>query len=96
MPEHYDGVLRVCRSFLFLVFELQPHKYSTDKSKVAYIVEPLTGKNIACGAAVLDSSSSITDLFNNYGAEMRKVFNHPVRVRDASKHLLSLVRAPTM
>lgn len=36
-----------------------------------------------------ESSSSVTVSYTNFVAEIRKVFNHPVRVRDASKHLLS-------
>ena len=46
-PERYDGDLGTCRSFLLqcsLVFEQQPQTYSTDKSKVAYVVGLLTGR----------------------------------------------------
>ncbi|XP_044203610.1 uncharacterized protein LOC122980008 [Thunnus albacares] len=46
-PECYNGYLGACRSFLLqcsLVFEQQPQTYSTDKSKVAYVIGLLTGE----------------------------------------------------
>ncbi|XP_044220499.1 uncharacterized protein LOC122990974 [Thunnus albacares] len=92
-PERYDGDLGTCRSFLLqcsLAFEQQPQTYSTDKSKVAYVVGLLTGRAKAWGAAVWDSSLSITSSYDNFVAEMKKVFDHPVRGRDTSKRLLSL------
>ena len=92
-PERYDGDLGTCQSFLLqcsLVFDLQPQTYATDKSKIAFIVGLLTGRARAWGAAVLNGSPLINSSYANFVTEMKKIFDHPVKGKDASQRLLSL------
>ena len=80
----------MCRSFLHqcsIVFKQQPQTYSTDRSKVAYVVELFMGKTKARGPAVWNSFPSITFSYEKSVVEM-KVFD-PLKGRDASKRLLS-------
>lgn len=72
------------------MFEHQPQTYSTDKYKIAYIVELLTGRAKAWRAAVWDSYSSTSSSNGSFVSEMRKVSDHPVPGRYVSKCLLLL------
>ena len=73
-----------------LVLSSQPQTYSTDKSKVDYVMGLVTGRAKAWGAVVWNSVLSIRSSSKNKVIELKKVFNHRVRGRDASKCLLSL------
>ena len=92
-PQRYGGDLGSCRSFLTqcsLVFEMQPQTYPTERSRIAYLIGSLSGEALAWAAAVWERGSEVC---NNYGAfteDMRKVFDHPVRGKEASQRLLQL------
>ncbi|KAK0137910.1 Retrotransposon-derived protein PEG10 [Merluccius polli] len=76
-PERYDGDLGLCRSFLLqcsLVFELQPQTYPTDKARIA----------------VWERGSAVCSEYSTFTEEMRRVFDHPVRGREASQRLILL------
>ena len=88
-PDRYEGDFGLCRSFLLqcdLVFSQQPLSYSTEQSRIAYLMGLLRGK----AAALWEKRSPVTTSYATFSAEMRKVFDHPVRGQDASKRLLSL------
>ncbi|XP_072134918.1 uncharacterized protein [Mobula birostris] len=92
-PEHYAGDLGKCRGFLLqcsLVFEQQSSTYSTDKSKIAYIMGLLRGSVLAWATAVWDNQPEIYSSFATFVAELRKIFDHPVRGKDTAKGLLNL------
>uniref|UniRef100_A0A8C5CGL7 CCHC-type domain-containing protein n=1 Tax=Gadus morhua TaxID=8049 RepID=A0A8C5CGL7_GADMO len=92
-PERYEGDLGSCRSFLLqcsLVFELQPLTYPTDRSRVAYLIGSLRGEALAWATAVWERGSAVCSDYSAFTAEMRMVFDHPVRGKEASQRLLHL------
>ena len=92
-PERYDGDLGLCRSFLLqcsLVFELQPQTYPTHKSRIAYLIGSMRGEALAWAAAVWERGSAVCADYFAFTNDMRKVFDHPVRGREASQRLLWL------
>ncbi len=65
-PERYLGDLGICRTFLFqcsLVFAQQPLTYSTDQTKVAYIMGLLKGSALDGATAVRESQSNLNHSF---------------------------------
>lgn len=96
-PEPYDGNLGTCRDFLTqcsLVFDLQPHTYSTDKAKVAYLIGCLRGSARSWATAEWEKRAPIVSSYSDFTDEMRKIFDHPVRGKEASKRLFSLRQGP--
>lgn len=92
-PDRFDGDSGMCRSFLLqcdLVFRQQPLSYATEDSRIAYLVGLLHGKALSWATAVWEQQSPITTSYIAFTAEMKRVFDHPVRGKDASKRLLSL------
>ena len=93
IPERCNGDLGLCRSFLLqcsLVFELQPLTYPTDKARIAYLIGTLRGEALPWATAVCERSSAACSDYSAFTEEMRRVFNHPVRGREASQRLLLL------
>uniref|UniRef100_A0AAQ5Z1J7 CCHC-type domain-containing protein n=2 Tax=Amphiprion ocellaris TaxID=80972 RepID=A0AAQ5Z1J7_AMPOC len=96
MPERYGGDQGACQAFLMqtsLVFELQPLTYRTDRSRIAYILSLLTGVARKWGLAVWAAQTPICHSYVAFIQEIKKVFDHPVRGRDAGYRLLSLRQA---
>ena len=89
----YSGDVGSCSQFLHqcsLVFEQQPFTYSTDRTRVAFIMSLLSDKAAAWALAISNSNSPISQSLSSFTAEMRRVFDHPVRGKEAGKRLLSL------
>lgn len=96
-PERYDGSLGRCRGFLTqcsLNFELQPSKFPTSRSKVAYVITLLSGNALAWATALWEQSPqpAVCSDYNLFIDEMRRVFEHPVRGREAASRLLQLTQ----
>ncbi|KAK0154208.1 Retrotransposon-like protein 1 [Merluccius polli] len=92
-PEPYGGDLGRCRSFLLqcsLVFELQPQTYTSDKARIAYLIGSLRGEALTWATAVWERGSAACSDYSMFTEEMRRVFDHPVRGREASQRLLLL------
>ena len=92
-PERYSGDAGSCRGFLSqcsLVFTLQPSAFTTDGSMVAYIMTLLSGRALAWANALLEKQSPLCSDFAMFTQEMRRVFDCPVRGRDAATRLLYL------
>lgn len=95
VPEPYSGDLGSCSQFLLkcsLVFELQPSSYPSDKAKIAFIVNLLRGRAAKWATALWSSSSSVLSSFEVFSSELKKVFDHPVRGREATRRLLTLTQ----
>uniref|UniRef100_A0A8C9XZN5 Retrotransposon gag domain-containing protein n=1 Tax=Sander lucioperca TaxID=283035 RepID=A0A8C9XZN5_SANLU len=91
-PDKYDGDLGRCRSFLMqcgLVFDLQPNSYATDKARIAFVIELLRGRALDWASAIWERQDICMASYQEFTAEMRKLFDHPVRGRDAA-NLFSL------
>ena len=84
-----EGDLGQCRSFLlqcYLVFELQPQTYPTDKARIAYLIGALRGEALAWATAVWERSSAACFDYSVFTED----FDHPVRGREVSQRLLLL------
>uniref|UniRef100_A0A8C5HTM3 Gypsy retrotransposon integrase-like protein 1 n=3 Tax=Gouania willdenowi TaxID=441366 RepID=A0A8C5HTM3_GOUWI len=93
VPERYAGDLGSCQAFLTqvsLVFELQPTSYASDRAKIAYLIGLLRGPARDWGTAVWEKQGEICTSYSRFSADMRRVFDHPVRGRDAGDRLMAL------
>ena len=92
-PERYSGELGSCRRFLLqcsLVFDNQPRMYDNDRVKIAFVVSLLSGRAAQWATALWERDSRFNLSFDHFQAEMKKVFDHPVRGKEAANRLLSL------
>uniref|UniRef100_A0A8C9X2Y7 DUF4939 domain-containing protein n=1 Tax=Sander lucioperca TaxID=283035 RepID=A0A8C9X2Y7_SANLU len=86
-PDKYEGDLGKCGSFLMqcgLVFDLQPNSYATDKARIAFVIELLCGRALKWASALWERQDPCMFSYQRFTAEMRKLFDHPVRVWEAS------------
>lgn len=93
-PERYDGHLGQCHSFLLqcgLVFDQQPRTYPTDRARIAFVIGLLRGEALEWASAAWEKQSTPTANYDAFTAEIRKLFYRPVRGKDASKRLCSVV-----
>lgn len=92
-PERYSGNLGTCSQFLLqcsLVFDLQPNTYNTDKSRIAFIISLLTGRAAQWATAVVENNSPACRSYVEFTEEMKKIFDHPLKGKEAATRLLSL------
>ena len=92
-PERYAGDVGVCGRFLLqcaLIFELQPLMYQADSTKVAYITSLLTGRAAQWALVTWEGNPRLCASYQLFVKEMRGVFDHPVRGKEAGNRLLSL------
>lgn len=92
-PERYSGDLGACGRFLLqcsLVFDQQPLTYATDKSRIAFVISLLTGKASQWATAAWESNALFFDSYATFTNEMKKIFDHPLRGKEAAKRLLTL------
>ncbi|TWW82149.1 hypothetical protein D4764_01G0019640 [Takifugu flavidus] len=89
-PERYSGEAGMCASFLLqcsIVFNLQPVTYPSNRAKIAFVLNLLSGTAEQWATAVLENqtpaSSSVT-------AELKWVFDHLVQRGEAASQILSL------
>ena len=73
-----------------LVFDLQPHSYATDKARMPFVIELLRGRALEWASAIWEQQDTCMGSYQEFTAEMRKLFDHPVRGKDAAKRLFSL------
>ncbi|KAJ0055221.1 hypothetical protein NL108_012724 [Boleophthalmus pectinirostris] len=92
-PGRYAGDLGSCGRFLLqcsLVFDQQPLTYASDKSRIAFVISLLTDKASQWATAAWESNSDIFRSFSAFSNEMKKLFDHPVKGKEAAKRLLAL------
>ena len=92
-PARFTGQSGSGREFIFqcsLVFEQQPFTYSTDKSRIAFVMSLLSEKAAAWAVALSRNNSPVCFSLSSFSEEFLKVFDHPLRSKEASSRLLSL------
>lgn len=92
-PENYRGEMGKCGGFLLqcsLVFSQKPVTYAADSSKVAFVMGLLQGKALDWATAMWQSHTDIHNDYVKFESELKKVFDHPVQGKEASKRLLCL------
>ena len=91
--ERYDGDPSTCRSFLSLcsmTFELQPHSYPSESSRVAFMITHLSGRAREWATAEWDKKSLTCVSARSFAEALRKVFDHRTPGREAARGLLDL------
>ena len=91
--EKYNGDAATCRSFLTLcslTFDLQPQSFSTERSRVAFMITNLTGRAREWATAEWENDSAICHSATTFSAALRRVFDHHTPGREAARGLLTL------
>ena len=94
-PARYPGDLGTCAQFLnqcSLVFNQQPSTYSMSQSKVAFVMSLLSGQAAAWALAVSNQRPDLSTDYKRFSDEMKRVFDHPVKGREAEGQILNLRR----
>ena len=92
-PERYDGDLGKCGGFILqcsLVFELQAEAFTTDRSKVAFVISCLKGRALEWAKPLWEEQGRHANSYAAFTREMSRVFDHPVRGKEAARRLLHL------
>lgn len=92
-PERYGGDAEGCAPFITncsILFALQPQTFATERAKVAFVVNHLTGRARLWGTAEWDQQTPACESFTAFTAELRKVFGPVSRGPDAAGGLLGL------
>ncbi|KAI2649877.1 Transposon Tf2-6 polyprotein [Labeo rohita] len=80
LPDKWDGSGTRCDVFLTnlnLIFEFQPSRYPTDRSRIALLTSLLTGQAAEWATAVLKADTDIAHSYPAFTTELRTVFQHP-------------------
>lgn len=92
-PPQYDGDPNSCRSFLSqcsLVFALQPRRYATEESRVAFVITLLKGRARDWATAVWDARAAFCATFDDFRNEMTKLFDRSAHGDEAASLLAQL------
>uniref|UniRef100_A0A9J7XUZ1 CCHC-type domain-containing protein n=1 Tax=Cyprinus carpio carpio TaxID=630221 RepID=A0A9J7XUZ1_CYPCA len=92
-PPPYDGDPNSCRAFLSqcsLVFALQPRRYVTEESQVAFVITLLKGRAREWATAVWDACAPFCATFQDFRAEMIKLFDRSAQGDEAASQLSRL------
>ncbi|KAL0187880.1 hypothetical protein M9458_014979, partial [Cirrhinus mrigala] len=80
LPDKWDGSGTKCDVFLTnlsLVYEFQPSRYPTDRSRIALLTSLLTGQAAEWATAVLRADGNSAHSYPAFTAELRTAFHHP-------------------
>lgn len=69
-----------CKAFLLqcsLALELQPQRFPTERSRIAYIISLLSGHALPWAESVWNHSGQITESVDNFVAHFKEVFGIP-------------------
>ncbi|KAK3525959.1 hypothetical protein QTP70_011400 [Hemibagrus guttatus] len=92
-PQRFSGDPSACDGFLTqcsLTFELQPSSFPSDRAKIAYVITLLSGKALSWATAVWKAQAPFCSSYTRFVEEFKRVFDHPLSGRQASKNLLTL------
>ena len=93
-PAQYTGEPGLCRVFLIdcsIHFELTPHAFPTDRSKIAFMILHLGGRAKAWASAEWGRGSSICNSLRDFQSALTKTF-HPVSTNREKAEELSNLR----
>ncbi|XP_073693997.1 uncharacterized protein [Garra rufa] len=92
-PEIYTGEPNFCRAFLArcsMHFALQPRTFTSEESKVAFVLTLLSGRAALWGTAVWENQDPCCSSFTTLADEMKRVFDRAVTGREAARVLADL------
>ena len=96
--ERYDGSPGTCRSFLTLcslTFELQPSSFTSERSRVAYIITNLAGRAREWATAEWERRSDVCQTVEAFTNALKTVFDCSTPGREAARQLLTLKQGQT-
>ncbi|KAK3560261.1 hypothetical protein QTP86_003987 [Hemibagrus guttatus] len=79
-PAPYSGSAEDCNGFLLqcsLVLEMQPHLYSTERPKVAFIIAQLRGQALLWAESLWSQKSPVTQSYASFVDHFKEVFGKP-------------------
>lgn len=77
-PDRYAGEPGQCRAFLVqcsLIFALQPALFSSDRSRVAYVISLLSGRPLLWAAAVWEANSALVSSYERFSQVLQNFFD---------------------
>ncbi|KAL0155996.1 hypothetical protein M9458_047242, partial [Cirrhinus mrigala] len=80
LPDKWDGSGSKCDVFLTnlnLIFEFQPSRYPSDRSRIALLTSLLTGQAAEWATAVLKADGNVAHSYPAFTSELRTAFQHP-------------------
>ncbi|KAL0149639.1 hypothetical protein M9458_055166 [Cirrhinus mrigala] len=80
LPDKWDGSGARCDVFLTnlsLLFEFQPARYPSDRSRIALLISLLTGQAAEWAAAVLKADGIAAYSYPEFTTQLRAAFQHP-------------------
>lgn len=87
-PTSYSGEPLLCRSFLSkcsLYISLQPSLFSSEQSKVVFVITLLSGKAAQWGTTAWEQKLPCCSTFDLFSKELKKVFDRAASRREAAR-----------
>lgn len=98
LPASYVGKSAGCGSFLLQVspyIKAQPQKFSTDRSKVAFLIFLLSGRALQWAKVIWDANSAINYSFEAFTAHLKEVFGSSADEISTANQLMRLCQGDT-
>ncbi len=92
-PAPYSGRAEECNRFLLqcsLALEMQPHLYTTERVKIAFIISLLNGRALQWAETIWAQAGTVTQSLNSFITHLREVFGTPARDSSAGEQLYHL------
>ena len=94
-PAKYSGDPNTCREFLTqvrLTFNAQPSRFRHEAAKIAFIASLLEGPPLSYFNALDEQASPAAQSFDLFAAELKRIYDHPIRGQQAGQQLLILTQ----
>uniref|UniRef100_A0A671QRW6 DUF4939 domain-containing protein n=1 Tax=Sinocyclocheilus anshuiensis TaxID=1608454 RepID=A0A671QRW6_9TELE len=91
LPASYAGDAAVCGGFLLqvdLFLEMQPQKFTTERSKVALLISLLNGNALEWARAIWNAGSAIINSYDAFKNHFKEVFGSTTGELSVSDQLL--------
>uniref|UniRef100_A0A673KVX5 DUF4939 domain-containing protein n=1 Tax=Sinocyclocheilus rhinocerous TaxID=307959 RepID=A0A673KVX5_9TELE len=91
LPASYAGDAAVCGGFLLqvdLFIEMQPQKFTTERSKEAFLISLLNGKALEWARAIWNANSAIINSYDAFKNHFKEVFGSTTGELSVSDQLL--------
>lgn len=92
-PSPFTGSAEECSGFILqcqLVLEMLASQFSTEHSKIAYVISLLKGRALQWPHTIWDQGGSLTDSFDDFIWHFKVVFSHPASDSSISEQLLRI------
>ncbi len=93
LPAAYAGDSAECGGFLLqlaLYIEMQPQKFPTERSKVAFLISLLSGRALSWARAIWNANTSLINSYDAFTNHFKEVFELATGALSVSDQLLRL------